>query len=46
MKEFIVKATIKTDKTTGKKKIIGLHFLTESIRQIIDWGFIKTKHNG
>ena len=26
MKELLIKATIKVDEKTGKKKIVGLHF--------------------
>lgn len=43
MKEFNVVATIKVDKTTGKKKLTDMRFLTETTRTVIDWTFIKNK---
>lgn len=42
MKSFIVKAQIKTDPKTGKKKIVGLHFSDNDVRKLTDKDFIKS----
>ena len=41
-KEFFIKATFKKDYTTGIKKLVGIHFPTETIRNIIDKSFIQS----
>ncbi len=40
-KTFLATATFKKD-VNGKRKIVDIHFPIESIRQIIDIGFIKS----
>lgn len=40
--EFIIKGIFKTDKQTGKKKLVDLHFPSEAIRQLTDKDFIKS----
>lgn len=42
MKSFIVKAQIKTDPKTGKKKIVGLHFSDNDVRKLTDKDFVKS----
>lgn len=41
-KVLYVYATFRTD-SNGKRKLIGIDFPTETIRQIIDKAFIKTR---
>lgn len=42
MQTFIVKAQIKTNPQTGKKKIVGIHFQNNELRKLTDKDFIKS----
>jgi hypothetical protein len=43
MKEFSIIGIFEVDKTTGKKKLVSIRFPTETIRQLTDKDFIKSK---
>lgn len=42
-KDFIIRMTFEKDIKTGKKKLVDIHFPTETIRQLTDFNFIKNK---